>query len=166
MQGSQTYTGAIDHLQCWYSSDDEKSVILTEWQQVTLSKAMSPSPSMSGVSVFREFDARLMSLQKQLDMSYSTDLFFRDRLLTFTDISSVQYTLSYKVLSTRQRSVNCIANQLSDKSRSACSSSALTAYKKEYYGENDDLYSLGKTFGGDTRRQTRSKWRPQRGGSL
>ena len=67
---------------CWANSDDRRARILSKWQSMTLLEAMADEPKESEVTVFRKFVAKLMSLQNQLDTTYHTDQFLRDRLLT------------------------------------------------------------------------------------
>lgn len=45
MQRCQTYKEAIIQLRRWYRSDNKKSRILAAWKEMTLSKAISASPS-------------------------------------------------------------------------------------------------------------------------
>lgn len=77
-----TFDDAIELLRNWYNGDDKKTRILSKWQDMRLSRAISQNPDASEVTIFRKFVADLMSLQKQLDKTYHADKFPRDRLLT------------------------------------------------------------------------------------
>lgn len=70
--------------------------MFTACQSMALSRSLAESPGESKVSVFRIFRmfvAKLMSLQKQLDIQYHTDAFLRDRLLTAVVIPAIQWAL-------------------------------------------------------------------------
>lgn len=123
MQDCQTYADVIALLKRWYSSDGKKYRILTDWKGTELSKAMSAAPTQSEAAVIRTFVAKLMSLQKRLDMSYQSDSFLRDRLLTATDVPAIQSTLRAWMPRTSQQAVSRIKNHLSDSKRAAGSSS-------------------------------------------
>lgn len=86
----ESFQGAMELLRNWYNSDDRKARVLTKWQGMKLSEALSQKPEESEVAVFRTFVAELMSMQNQLDKSYHQDQFLRDRLLTAVDIPSIQ----------------------------------------------------------------------------
>lgn len=167
----KTYEEATQTLRSWYNSDDRKARILTKWQSMLLTEAMAEEPDESEVTIFRKFVAKLTSLQNQLDPTYQTDQFLRDRLLTAVDIPSIQSTLRDRLPRTSQQTINRVANQLSDKkktagSNSVCMTSAYTnvPYKTHDPYENHVHYSLGKTYGGDARNATKKPWsnRPSR----
>lgn len=67
MQDCHTYADVISQLQRWNSSDEKKFRILTAWQGMSLSKAMSDAPSQSEAEVFRTLVGKLMSPQKHLN---------------------------------------------------------------------------------------------------
>ena len=71
------YDQSIEMLRNWYNNEEKRSRILTKWQTMTLTQAMSDDPTSSEVAVFRKFMARLGSLQRQLDTHYQTDSFLR-----------------------------------------------------------------------------------------
>lgn len=131
---------------------------------MTLTNAMDEAPAESEVSAFRTFVARLMSFHRKLYIPYHTDTLLRDLLLTTTDIPSIQTTLRDRIPLTRHQAVNRISNQLSDESISAGSSVACLfddGYENE---ERTESNSLGKTFGGAARGDTKTPWRPAQHG--
>lgn len=140
-------------LRKWYNSDDRKARILTKWQSMTLLDAMAEDPTESEVTVFRNFVAKLMSLQNQLDITYHTDQFLRDRLLTSVNIPAIQSSLRDRLPRTSQQAINRIANQLSAKSRSAGTNAVCIVDD-----EDEVMYSLGKQYGGDARSINRKPW--------
>ena len=148
-----SFDDAMKTLREWYNSDDKKSRILSKWQSMTLSKAMSNAPEESEVTVFRQFVSKLMSLQHQLDPTYHSDNFLRDRLLTAVDIPAIQATLRDRMPRTSQQAVNRVANQLCDQSRSAGSNSACFIDEK-----SSANYTLGRSYGGDAKRETKKPW--------
>lgn len=122
---------------------------------MTLLKAMSDSPEELEVCVFRRFVAVLTSLQKQLDITYHDEKFLRDRLLTAVDIASIQTTLRDRMTMNSRDAVNRVANQLSDKPNYACSSITCTIDCEEQVAN----YSLGKSYGGEARRDVKCPWK-------
>lgn len=157
-----TYGDAKSALRRWYNSDEKRARILTAWKSLVFSEEMSKRPDDSEVAVFRDFVARLMALQKQLDTSYHADRFLRDRLLTAVDLPALQTTLRDRIPRSSHQAVQRIANQLSDKKGSAGSTVAMIAGSSPIYGsgyENEALYSLGRTYGGDAKRRVKTPWR-------
>ena len=146
---------AMCMLRKWYNSDDRKARILTKWQSMKLSEAMNEDPGESEATVFRKFTAALMSLQNQLDVTYHEDKFLRDRLLTAVDIPSIQSSLRDRLPRTSQQAINRVAIQLSDRKRSAGGSSACITQDDD---DDKALYSLGKSYGGEARRDVKKPW--------
>lgn len=111
--------------------------------------------------MFRTFFAKLMALQKQVDTPYHTDGFLCDRLLTAVGLPAIHSSLRDRMPRSSQEAVNLIANQLSDKVKSAGSASACVAH----FDDEDSnaayvqvLYSLGKAIGEDARRNIKTPW--------
>lgn len=125
MSGCTSYYDATDSLKRWYNSEDKRSRILTAWQRLSLSEDMSLSPDSREVSTFRKFVARLRSLEKKLNPNYHSDENLVERLFYAVEIPVFQRTLRDSIPRTSQRTVNRIANQLSEKTRSAGYSSDL-----------------------------------------
>lgn len=157
IEGCSSYQEATMLLRRWYNSDEKRARILKAWQSMQLSDKMSKAPHESEVSVFRNFVARLMSLQKQLHPNYHSDEFIRDRLLTTVDIPSIQVTLRDRVPRSIHRAVNRIANQLSDKPKTV-GSTATFLTEPEEQDDDETFYSLGKTYGGDAQRPVTKSW--------
>lgn len=103
----------------WYKWNDHKSRILIKWQSMNITNAISNELEESEISLFRKFVTKFRALQNSLDNNYHTNQFLRDRLLTSIDIPSIKYTLRDRVIAKSQQAVHRIANQLSDKPRSA-----------------------------------------------
>lgn len=124
---------------------------------MSLSEAMLEEPNEAEVTVLRTFVVNLMSLQNRLDESYHTDQFLRDLILTDVNIPSIQSALRDRLPTTIQEAANRIANQFSEKKKSAGSN--LVCLARDY----EAMYSLGKTYGGDERRNTKTPWANIRG---
>lgn len=150
----KTFGEAVELFRGWYHFDDRKARILTKRQAMTLSPAMEEDPEESEIAVFRRFTANLMSLQRQLDSSYHTDQFIRDRLLTPVDISSLQAPCRGRMPRTNKQAINRVSIQLRDRKRSAGSAAACTA-EEEY----EMHYSLDKKYGGAAGRSVKKPLR-------
>lgn len=160
MMGCSTYAHVILQLKQWCSSEEKKDCILNVWPNMYLSQAMSTSPSLSEVAVFRELAAKFISLQKQLDDLYQLGSLVRDRLLTDTDIPVIKSTLRDRMPRTSQQAVNLIYNLLSDKERSAGSSYACVIDPNDDDDDSgyEENYSLRNTYGSAAQRQTKRSW--------
>lgn len=154
---SKSYDEAMNLLRKWYNSEDKKARILSKWQGMSLTKAMTDEPEESEVEIFRKFVAKMISLQKQLDDVYHADHFLRDRLLTAVDIPKIQLTLRDRMPRNSQNAIQRVANQLSDKLRSAGTNIVCSA-EDDSTDQTKILYSLGKTFGGDAKTQPKNPW--------
>lgn len=108
------FEAAMTHLRSWYNIDDQSSRIRARWQNMRLSTEIGKEPDESEVTVFHKFVSDLISLQKQLDVSYHDDRFLRDRLLAAVDLPSVQATLRDRITRNSQQAINSIAIQLSE----------------------------------------------------
>lgn len=155
--GCNSYEEAIGVLRRWYNSDDKQTRILTRWQSMTLSKAMSDPPEESDVNVFRKFVAASKSLQNQLDVTYHDDKSLRDRFLTVVDIASIQTTLRDRMPSNSHDAVNRVAKQLSNKPNSAGSNATCMVE----YDRDEANYSLGKSYGEEAKRDVKSPWKKE-----
>lgn len=82
MKVCSTYANVILQLNQWYSSKEKKARFLTACHNMTLSKNMFASPSLSEVAGVHVFAAKLMSLQTQLDSPHKSYYFLRDRFMT------------------------------------------------------------------------------------
>lgn len=115
----QTYDQAFQYLRDWYNWSGKHTRILIKWQLMTLSKSMTESPTQSEEEVFRNFVAKIMSLQMQLNSKYHMYTFLRDRLLTAVDISAIQIALRDRLSRTSNQDVNRLADQLAHNTQSA-----------------------------------------------
>lgn len=86
IQGCPNYADAFTAHQKLYKKSDKRARILKKRQSMQLTEEVNNNPDASDVEVFRMFLAKLMSLQKQLDMSYHDERFLRDSLMTAVDI--------------------------------------------------------------------------------
>lgn len=148
-------------LRKWYNFDEKKARILTEWQGMTLSKAMSQSPHESDVSVFRTFVTKLMTLQKQLDTPYHTVGFLRDRRLIVVDPPAIHGSFRDRMPRSSQQAVHRISNQLSDEVKSSGSACACVAHLEDEESDAvcpEVMYALCKTFGGNARQNHKTPW--------
>lgn len=60
MKRSSSYDEAMDLLRKWYNSVDKKARILSKWEGMSLTKAMTDEPEESEVEIFRKFVARMI----------------------------------------------------------------------------------------------------------
>lgn len=124
---------------------------------MTLSMAMAEAPTEFEVTIFRKLITQLMTLQDQLNDTFHTYLFLRDRLMTANDIPHIQTTLRDRMPRSSPQDVNCMANQRRDKSQTAGSFSAGVVDCDT--SQVDEAHSsLGKSFGVDARRPTKQPW--------
>lgn len=146
---------AFEMLRKWYHSSEQRARILTEWQQLRLSEEMAKQPEESEVSVFRNFVARLVTLQKQLDRKYQGDGYLVDRLLSAVDIPSIQASLKDRMPRKAQTAIHRISNRLSDKPHSAGASGAHAIAMTCDGRDGEAMYSLGTQFGGEAQKEKR-----------
>lgn len=149
-----TYENGAEMLRSWYNSREKQNRLLTEWREMKLSEAMEEKPDESEVAVYRDFIARLMSIQDQLDESYQGDKFLRDQLLASVDIPKVQGSLRDKIPRSSQQLINRVANHLSERPRSAGMTAANIASANLGYErqQSSAMYTLGRQFGGEARK--------------
>lgn len=88
---------------------------------------MAEIPRDLEMSALHTFVAKSMILQKQLDKTYHTNGFLRDRLIIAVDLPAIQSALRDKMPRTSQQVFNKIANQLCYKAWSAGSGAACIA---------------------------------------
>lgn len=112
-----TYDDAIDMVQRWYNSEEKNARILTAWKYLIFTKPMAERPAESGVSVFKSFVAKLMSLQQQLDTLYHSDGFLLDFLITAVDVTTIKNSFRDIIPRTSHKCVNRVVNKLSEKTR-------------------------------------------------
>ena len=152
-----TYYEAIELLKKWYNSREKQTRLLSDWQGMRLSAAMELDPNASEISVYRNFVAKVMSTQKQLDASYHGDQYLRDQLMTSIDIPSVQDSLKDRVPRAAQQLINRVANRLSDKPNSAGTTSAylISKGRTPYASPSTDgiYYTLGQEYWGESKRE-------------
>lgn len=89
MKNRKDYEEAIATLCSSYNGDEKMALITTPLQPMNIIKSMAESPTQSEVAVVRVFEAKLISLQNQLDPSYHTDHFLRDRIFTAVYITQL-----------------------------------------------------------------------------
>lgn len=106
---------------------------------------MDKAPEQAEVDVFRTFVEKLTSIQQQLDSRYHCDHFLRDRLLTAVDLLTMQSALCDRIPRTAQKVINRMAAKLSDKSKTAgTSTSAHYTNADRVDDANQALYKLGQ----------------------
>lgn len=89
----KSFEEGMDLLRSRYSSADKQRRLLTEWNNMSLTKEMEERPDGSQMEVFRKFAERLMGLQHQLQRDYHPDRYLRDRLMSAVDILYIQHAL-------------------------------------------------------------------------
>lgn len=116
-----------------------------------LTEELSENTDASVVEVFWEFVATLMSLLKQVDMSYHDDNFLRDRLITAVNMPSIQAAFQNPILRTGQQPAHRIVNRIPKFRKTACSSLVHYYSSREVPLSNQALYTLEQSYGGVAR---------------
>lgn len=111
IQGCSIYDNGVSALCQYYNSSDNQVIILTKWQFIRLIEEMMSAPDSLEVEVIRTFVAKLTSLQKQMDKSYSDDKFLRKRLVTDVYIPYIQIAIRDSILWTSQQLVSRITDR-------------------------------------------------------
>lgn len=142
-----SYSMMKDNLMSYYTSEEQKGRVLSNYQSMRLSEAMRNDPEKSELQVFRQFTNKLSRLQQQLDTIYHNDTFLRDQLIISTDIPHVQKLLRERLPRTSQQAINRIATHLSSETNSA--GSYLTKDEEE---EDITMYTYGHRYGGTAAR--------------
>jgi hypothetical protein len=106
---ADSYEKLIDGLMTWYTSEEQRSRLLREWQSTRLFEWMKSSPEKSEIAVFRDLAAHLPKIQRQLSQEYQKDVFLKDQLMTAADLPSVTRTLREKPPKTAQEAQQRIA---------------------------------------------------------
>lgn len=122
---------------------------------------MGTNPDDSEVADFESTVAELLSIKEQLDVSYHRDQYSRERLLATFYIKNISEDLRDRVPRTAQKPIPRVINCLSDDRKTAGSVVAdwatgkYGAYNIEhnYQGSNSDMYSLEKSFCGQSERK-------------
>lgn len=104
-------------------------------------------------AVFRAFVGKLVALQKQLHRMYQDDNFLGDQLLTNVGQPEIQTMLKGLMSQKSQDAIHRISKSLSDRSRKA--GVTITSLRVEVQDKGDDelMYSLGRLFGGNSKRK-------------
>lgn len=118
---------------------------------MTLLDTMTKDPSKYEVTEFRKFLARLMRLHNQLDVTYHTDQFLRDRLVTAVNIPQMQSSLRDHLPRSNQKEINRTSSELSNEKRLGGKNSACLIDTDE----DEEMYSLGRRYGGDERQNSK-----------
>jgi len=153
LKSSTSYEEAIEGLLSWYTSEEQRTRLLRDWQDARLSAWMKRSPEKSELAVFRDLSATLARIQRQLHADYRKDRFLKDQLVAAADIPHVARALKEKAPLTAHEATQRIASLLSGEPRSAGSYS--NTEESAYYG-------LGQRYKGDAQRKmgsSRSKFR-------
>lgn len=140
------YKDALNQLLSWFTSDEQRSRLLSEWHETRLRTWFKRHPEKSQLSVFREMSARLSNIQRQLDTKYREDIFLRDQIITATNIEHVRRALKINTPLTAHEANQKIASFLSSEPRSAGN------YCDE--GDNGDVFfGIGQKFKGGAERR-------------
>lgn len=109
---SVKYEDFIGVPRMWYKNVDKRLRIIIKWQSMRFTRELMNGRNKAEVDVSRKLFAELMSLQKQLNLSYHSDRFPRDQLMTAVDISAVQIALRESIRRRTQQLTNGITNGL------------------------------------------------------
>jgi hypothetical protein len=80
-----------------FSSEEQRSRLLQEWQTTRLTTLLSESPELSQVAVFSEMVRKLQKTQRQLAPAYHKDLFLRDQLVVSADVPTITRSMRDKI---------------------------------------------------------------------
>lgn len=145
----RNYNDIVMCLHDKFSSEEQRSRLLQEWQTTRLTTLLSESPDLSQVAVFSEMVRKLQKTQRQLAPAYHKDLFLRDQLVVSADVPIITRSLRDKVPTTAQEAQQRIAAMLSNESGSAGNIIATIAVEDE---QATVFYGLGRKFGGAARK--------------
>ena len=132
LKSCKTYDSAIEGLKIWYTSEEQRSRLLREWQTTCFSVWCRRIPTKSEVTVFRDMSSELSKIQRQLHYKYHNDIFLRDRLVASADLPQLSRALKEKPPKTAHEARERIASLLSSEPNSA--GSVATAGDDAYWG--------------------------------
>lgn len=89
----QTFEEAVRVLRANYYYRDNQGRLLSEWQNMFLTKAMYDRPNVSDVTIFTSFVVRAMYVQRKLDGGCQGDKYLKERLREAVDITRIQASL-------------------------------------------------------------------------
>lgn len=144
LKSAPSYDDAIQGLMSWYTSEEQRTRLLREWQDARLSTWMRRSPDKSELAVFRDLSATLARIQRQLHVDYRKDRFLKDQLVAAADIEHVSRALKEKAPLTAHEASQRIASLLSGEPKSA--GARANTDESAYYG-------LGQRYRGDAERR-------------
>ncbi len=155
----ETYEAAIEGLVLWYTSEEQRTRLLREWQDARLTAWMRKTPEKSEISVFPDLSATLARIQRQLHPDYRKDRFLKDQLVAAVDIPHVAKALKEKAPVTAHEATQRIASLLSNEPNCA----------GKHAGDTDNaFYGLRQRYRGHAERNVGhggSKGRFQRSSS-
>ena len=147
LKDAKTYDEVVDGLISAYTSEEQRSRLLREWQTASLTAWMRKNPEMSEVAAFRDLFAYLNKIQRQLHPDYRKDRFLKDQLVTSADIPQVARALREKVPQNSHEASQRIAALLSSEPNSAGSFTVSCSDDEEIY------YGLGQRYRGQAQRR-------------
>lgn len=156
VRDAATYDEAVHMLRRRYNNREKKYRLLSEWQEMRLSRAMKDDPTASEMGVFQTFVARMMAIQGQLTSSYKGDRYLRDRLQEAIDIPAVQDFLKDRPSKDSQELINRVGNKLSSRPKTAGAVFANWAIPRGQGAESTVMYTLGQNYGGGAKRPIKS----------
>ena len=147
LKDAKTYETVIDGLKAWYTSEEQRSRLLQEWQACSLTSRMRKSPEKSEIAVFRDLCASLGKIQRQLHSDYRKDRFLKDQIVAAADIPHVARALREKVPTTSHEATQRIAALLSREPNSA------GVYIADLREDDHAYYGLGQRYKGQAERR-------------
>ena len=147
-----TFEDIADRFRSWYTSEEQRHRLLSEWQYIRFTEVMNENPDKSEMEVFRKLADRLTNLQRQLDKSYHADHLLRDQLIIAVDLPLIKRSLRERVPRTAQEAIPRVATFLSKEKGSAGA-----YFNFEEHGIDDALYSLGNKFGGEAKKSLKGR---------
>ena len=139
---SSSLTGVFNYDRiCEFTSDEQRSRLLTIWQKTSLSAEFDRNPDSSQLAVFKSVCRLLKRTQRQLHVRYHEDIFLKDQLVQAADIPDITRSMLEKPPQTAHEAQERIAALLSADPKSA----------GMHIAKHSDIvnYGFNRKFGGD-----------------
>jgi hypothetical protein len=150
VSGTKTFDEIVARLHQEYTSEEQRSRLLRDWQKTSLREEMRNHPEKSQVEVFRIVCRNLTKTQRQLHEDYHNDRFLRDQIIMSADLPEIEKSLREKVASTSQEATQRIAALLFSRPGSAKDAAYVSREDN-----SDVFYRLNRKFEGAARKPPR-----------
>ena len=135
LQNCTKYREVIDGLISWFTSDEQRSRLLQDWQSTRLSKWLKKYPEKPQTAVFQELSAHLTKVQRQLHPDYRKDRFLKDAIVASADLPDISKALKEKVPVTAHEATQRIAALLPDTPHQENHDEAFYGIGRRYMGK-------------------------------